>query len=59
MLKFEVTYLGHLISEEGVKRDPEKLNALITRPVPRDVKVRAFLRLTGYYPILYIHKDLM
>ena len=27
-LKPEVTYLGHMVSEDGVKTEPEKLDAL-------------------------------
>ena len=49
-LKSEVKYLGHVVSEDGVKTDPEKIDALKTWPIPKDVKeVRAFLGFTGYY----------
>lgn len=46
----ELNYLGHIITTEGVKPDPEKLVAVKNWPQPKTVKqVRAFLGLTGYY----------
>ena len=38
-LKTEVTYLGHMVSKNGVKTDPEKLNALKALPVPSDARL--------------------
>ncbi|KAL7302819.1 hypothetical protein TKK_0004857 [Trichogramma kaykai] len=49
-LKTEVVYLGHVLSEEGVRCDPRKLDAVRKFPTPRNVKqVRQFLGLAGYY----------
>lgn len=32
-----VRYLGHEVSENGVETDPEKVNALKTWPIPRNL----------------------
>lgn len=49
-LRKEVTYLGHLISENSVKPDPLKTSAIDNFPQPKNVKgVQSFLGLVGYY----------
>ena len=46
----EVTYLGHVVSEEGIKTDPDKIKALKIWPTPKSIKdVRKFLGFAGYY----------
>ena len=46
----EVTYLGHVVSESGIKTDPEKIKVLKEWPAPKSVKdVRNLLGVTGYY----------
>jgi hypothetical protein len=65
----QVHYLSHVISEEGVVVDPDKIKAIMDWPTPKDVSgIRSFMVLTGYYrrfikgfskigfPITYIQK---
>ena len=49
-LSTQVAYLGHVISEDGVKPSPGKIESVRNFPVPRTQKnVREFLGLVGYY----------
>ena len=46
----EVPYLGHIVSKDGVRPDPDKIRAVQEFPVPRNVhEVRSFLGLANYY----------
>ena len=46
----EVTFLGHIITAEGVKVDPEKVKAISEWKQPTNVtEIRSFLGLAGYY----------
>ena len=43
-------YLGHIISDEGISVDLEKIEAIMNWPTPRNVTdVRYFMGLAGYY----------
>ena len=42
--------MGHIISEEGIVMDPEKVEAIREWSVPRNVvEARSFMALAGYY----------
>ena len=46
----QVAFLGHIISGEGIKVDPAKVEAITNWPKPTNVsEVRSFLGLAGYY----------
>ncbi|KAL4026089.1 hypothetical protein IC575_014513 [Cucumis melo] len=46
----KVTFLGHVVSSEGVSVDPTKIEAVTNWPRPSTVsEIRSFLGLAGYY----------
>ncbi|KAK5842737.1 hypothetical protein PVK06_005125 [Gossypium arboreum] len=46
----EVTFLGHVVSAEGIKVDPRKIEEVLEWKPPRSVsEIRSFLGLAGYY----------
>ena len=46
----QVTFLGHVVSKDGIQVDPKKIEAIIEWPRPTTVtEVRSFLGLAGYY----------
>ena len=45
-----VKHLGHIVSAEGVKPDPDKISALTTWPKPKTLQdLKSFLGFTGYF----------
>ena len=46
----EVSFLGHIVSKEGIRVDPKKIEVVVEWKPPRNViEVRSFLGLVGYY----------
>jgi hypothetical protein len=46
----EVRFMGHILSEAGVRPDPGKIEAIRDMTAPRDVKeLRSFLGMVKYY----------
>ncbi|XP_071153399.1 uncharacterized protein [Mytilus edulis] len=46
----KVRFLGHIVSEEGISTDPEKIKAVKEWPTPTNItEVHSFLCLCGYY----------
>lgn len=48
-LEKEVDYLGHVMSAEGVKPDPNKISVIAISPALTLNTIRSFLGLVGYY----------
>lgn len=49
-LKLETAYLGHIISRDGIKPNPDKISAIKKYPIPKTPKeIKQFLGLLGYY----------
>lgn len=46
----EMRYLGHIITQAGIKPDPNLIDSVIKFPTPKRLKdLQSFLGLTGYY----------
>ena len=46
----EVSFLCHIVSVEGIRVDPAKIEVIVSWKPPRNVtEVRSFLGLAGYY----------
>ena len=48
--KKSVAYLGHIISDEGISTDPQKVEAIKAWPIPKNLKeLQSFLGICNYY----------
>lgn len=46
----EFEFLGHIISKDGIRTNPKKIEAVRDFPIPKNVKkVQSFLGMTNYY----------
>lgn len=49
-MKLETAYLGHIISKDGIKPNPDKIAAIQKFPLPKtSTEIKRFLGLLGYY----------
>lgn len=49
-LRKELPFLGHIITDKGIKPDPDKISAISNYPVPKSPKdIKSFIGLCGYY----------
>ena len=49
-MKSELVYLGFVISKDGLKMDPEKIEAIVNWPSPENIfEVRSFHHLANFY----------
>ncbi|XP_023243879.1 uncharacterized protein LOC111641862 [Centruroides sculpturatus] len=49
-LQRQIKFLGHEVSDEGIRPDPDKINCVLTFPKPVNKHdIKSFLGLTGYY----------
>jgi hypothetical protein len=47
-----IQYLGHVISEEGIAVDQERIKSIMEWPIPKDVAdIKSFMGITHYYHI--------
>ena len=50
LMQKSISFLGHVVSGDGIATDPEKIKVVSEWPIPTSVKeVRSFLGLAGYY----------
>src|SRR5436190_3909218 len=49
-LRKEVAYLGHIVTKDGIRPNPDKINTVKSFPIPKTPKeIKQFLGLIGYY----------
>ena len=49
-MKIELVYLGFIISKDGMKMDPENVEAIVNWPSPKSIfQVRSFHGLSSFY----------
>lgn len=49
-LRKEIDFLGHIVTQEGVRPNPSKIQAIKDFPCPKTIReIKSFLGLLGYY----------
>ena len=50
LFQLRTKFLGHVVSENGIEPDPEKVRAVVDWPTPRNLtEARSFVALASYY----------
>ena len=49
LFRKEVHFLGHIVSAEGIRTDPQKTETVLSWAVPRSLNEVSFLGLCSYY----------
>lgn len=50
LFRKKITYLGHVVGEDGIQTDPTKITSVINWPQPKNIhELRSFLGLCTYY----------
>ena len=45
-----IQYVGHVVSNDGISIDPNKIKSITEWPIPNNVtNIRSFMGITGYY----------
>jgi hypothetical protein len=56
----EIEYLGHILTKEGIKPQPKKVQAILTLNPPNNVKeLRHFLGIQQYYQNMWARRSEM
>ena len=46
----QIHYLGHIVSADGTRMDPDKVDAIIRWPAPKNLEeLQIFLGMSGFY----------
>lgn len=49
-MRKSVTFLGHVVGENGIETDPDKINKIKNYPIPTNSdQLRSYLAFAGYY----------
>lgn len=49
-LQKKITYLGHVIDEDGIRADPDKIKSITELEIPRNTKeIKRFIGMIGWY----------
>jgi hypothetical protein len=56
----EIEYLGYILTKEGIKPQPKKVQAILTLNLPNNIKeLRHFLGMVKYYQDMWVRRSEM